>query len=170
MTELPPLPQDQRLLALLPLLTRVAHHMTQDADAARDLVQDTVLRLHQRLQGGPRVENLRHYALATLRNAMRRRRSAVPPMHALTECCATTAPDAPARLACADLDRAMASLPADQAHLIRLVRAGHDSPAELAHLTGLPKGTVMSRLARARQRLRVALHLAEGETAASLCA
>jgi RNA polymerase sigma factor (sigma-70 family) len=169
MTDMSPLPQTQALLDILPLLARVARHMTRDADAAHDLVQDTLLGLHQRLTDGPQVDNLRHYALASLRNALRRHRAALRPMDELTESCATTSPEAPGRLACADLSRAIANLSADQAVLIRLVCAGHDSPVELARLTGVPKGTVMSRLARARRRLRADLDLAEGEGAASLC-
>ena len=169
MSKSPRLQPDQDLLALLPLLTRVARHMAPDADAARDLVQDTVLSLHQRLQDGPGIEALRPYALAVLRNAARRARGQPASPSELTESCAVIAPDALARLACADLDRAIAGLPQDQAELMRMVRAGHDSPAELARLTGLPPGTVMSRLARARRRLRVQMDMADGESAASLC-
>lgn len=169
MTDMSPLPHDAALLALLPLLTRVSRHMTSDADIARDLVQDTVLGLHLRLREGARIDNMRAYALTSLRNAARRARSQATPTSELTETCATTAPDATARLACADLDRAIATLPPEQARLIRLVRAGHDSPADLARLTGLAPGTVMSRLARARRRLRVSMQLAAGESAASLC-
>lgn len=168
MSELPPIPQDQDLLDLLPLLTRVARHMAPDADTAGDLVQDTVLSLHQRLQDGPRIDRLRPYALTVLRNAARRARAQAAPTSELTESCAMTAPDAPARLACADLDRAIDGLPTDQAVLIRMVREGHDSPADLARMTGLPPGTVMSRLARARRRLRVQMEMTESDSTASL--
>lgn len=169
MTDMSPLPHTQALVEILPLLERVARHMTRDADAAHDLVQDVLLALHQRLHDGAPVGNLRHYALASLRNGVRRRYARQRPMDELTENCATTTPDAPGRLACGALARAIARLSPDQTRLIRLVGAGHDSPADLARLTGVPKGTVMSRLARARRRLRADLDLAAGETAASLC-
>lgn len=169
MTDMSPLPQEADLVALLPLLTRVARHMARDADAAGDLVQDTMLGLHLRMTEGTHIDNLRAYALTSLRNASRRSRAQAALTCELTEGCASIAPEAPARLACADLDRAIAALPENQGDLIRLVRAGHDSPADLALITGLPPGTVMSRLARARRCLRVHMEMAKGESTASLC-
>ena len=65
-----------------------------------------------------------------------------------------TEPDAFAHLALTELEGAIARLPREQALLIRMVAAGETSPADLARRTGWPQGTVMSRLARARARLR----------------
>jgi RNA polymerase sigma-70 factor (ECF subfamily) len=67
---------------------------------------------------------------------------------------AQAAPLAPARIACTELQAAIERLPADQAALMRLVMLGETSPQILAQRVGVPKGTVMSRLGRARARLR----------------
>lgn len=169
MTDQSPLPPDHAILALVPLLTGVARRMTGQREAADDLVQETVMNLCQRLRGGPPVEQLRPYALTMLRNLHRKTRGSTPAFEDLTENCASTPPDALARLACAEIDRAIAALPPDQARMLLLVRAGHESPADIARITGLPSGTVMSRLARARRKLRDGMQMAEGESAASLC-
>ena len=66
-------------------------------------------------------------------------------------------PDALIRLDCADTLDAIARLAKPQRQLMELVVAGDTSPRALSEATGLPLGTVMSRLARARARLRLTL-------------
>ncbi|WP_420011596.1 sigma factor-like helix-turn-helix DNA-binding protein [Tateyamaria sp.] len=61
------------------------------------------------------------------------------------------------RLDCADTLAAIAALPQPQRRLLELVIAGETSPRAIALATGLPLGTVMSRLARARAKLRLVL-------------
>ncbi|MEL7089118.1 MAG: sigma factor-like helix-turn-helix DNA-binding protein, partial [Planctomycetota bacterium] len=51
----------------------------------------------------------------------------------------------------------VAALPKPQRQLMELVAGGETSPRALAAATGLPLGTVMSRLARARAKLRLTL-------------
>ena len=72
----------------------------------------------------------------------------------LVEDMATTPPDAPRMIACAELREAIDRLPEDHAMLLRLVMTGETSPNILARQIGVRTGTVMSRLARARARLR----------------
>ncbi|MBL8483687.1 MAG: sigma-70 family RNA polymerase sigma factor, partial [Rhodocyclaceae bacterium] len=64
----------------------------------------------------------------------------------------------------ADLARALYRLPEDQRSVLLLVALEELSYAEVAQVLGIPMGTVMSRLARARARLA---RLLEGEDAAS---
>jgi RNA polymerase sigma-70 factor (ECF subfamily) len=59
-----------------------------------------------------------------------------------------------------DLMRALAGLPEDQRALLLLISVEDLSYAEAAEVLKIPIGTVMSRLARARERLRRAV---EGE-------
>ena len=73
---------------------------------------------------------------------------------------ATCDADAPRRIACAELAEVMARLPPQQARLLKMVAEGETSPRALSKRIGVPDGTVMSRLARARARLRRELHLA----------
>jgi RNA polymerase sigma-70 factor (ECF subfamily) len=56
-----------------------------------------------------------------------------------------------------DLDRAIARLPADQRAVLLLVTLEEMSYDEVARTLGIPIGTVMSRLSRAREKLRALL-------------
>jgi RNA polymerase sigma-70 factor (ECF subfamily) len=53
-----------------------------------------------------------------------------------------------------DLDRSIARLPADQRAVLLLVTLEEMSYEEVARTLGIPIGTVMSRLSRAREKLR----------------
>ncbi len=145
-----------RLVPLIPMLTRRARRLTRSPAEAEDLVQDTLLSLCQRLQEGGGIDDLPAYAMRTLSNRARRswRQVATDELaedHALSE------PVALIRLDCADTLAAITTLPPPQRQLMDLVVAGETSPRALATATGLPLGTVMSRLARARAQLRLTL-------------
>ncbi|WP_299625929.1 sigma-70 family RNA polymerase sigma factor [uncultured Tateyamaria sp.] len=144
------------LVALIPMLTRRARRLSHDRSEAEDLVQDTLLKLCQRLRRGRAVEDLPAYAMRTLQNEARKgwRRIGT---EELQEDDALTQPDALVRLDCADTLAAIAALPQPQRRLLELVIAGETSPRAIALATGLPLGTVMSRLARARAKLRLVL-------------
>ena len=149
-------PTPRRLVPLIPSLSRRARRLARTRAEAEDLVQDTLLSLCQRLRDGTDIEDLPAYAMRTLSNRARRgwRTQATDELeesHALTE------PDALLRLDCADTLAAIEKLPKAQRQLMDLVVAGETSPRSLARATGLPLGTVMSRLARARAKLRIAL-------------
>jgi RNA polymerase sigma-70 factor (ECF subfamily) len=54
-----------------------------------------------------------------------------------------------------DLDRAIARLPADQRAVLLLVTLEEMSYEDVARALAIPIGTVMSRLSRAREKLRL---------------
>ncbi|MDG3042808.1 RNA polymerase sigma factor [Roseicyclus marinus] len=158
-------------IALLPDLRRSARRLSRSAEDADDLVQETLLRVWSRLamaqtgaSDAPPVTDLRAYAFATLRNCARTRGRGVPPGdHAGTapdpdetaDAGADPEADLAARRALAALDR----LPEDQRALLRLRAVEGLSYAEIAAETGLPLGTVTSRLSRGRRALRRELGL-----------
>jgi len=144
----------EALTALRPDLLRLAHHLTGSADQAQDLSQDVLLSLWTRMSAGDEIDNLRAYAMAALRNRYRQTLRHRVPKAELAEDMLVEQPQAFAQLALHELDGAIARLPREQARLIRMVAAGETSPVDLARLTGWPKNTVMSRLARARAQLR----------------
>ena len=71
-----------------------------------------------------------------------------------------SAPEAPARLACAETLAALDDLTPDQAELLRLRAVEGLSYAEMARRLRVSEGTVTSRLSRARAALRKRLDLA----------
>ena len=150
-------PQTQGVVALMPMLARRARRLTRSPSEAEDLVQDTLLSLCQRLKDGGAIDDLPAYAMQTLSNRARRNWGRDVPEE-LDDTQAIVHPDAMIRLDCADTLHAVAHLPPPQRQLMDLVVAGETSPRALAQVTGLPLGTVMSRLARARARLRRTLH------------
>lgn len=160
-----------RLIALTPRLRRHARGLVHDASRADDLVQDTLERAWRyrwRFQLRPRLgatgegDGLFAWLLTIMHrlhlNALRR-----PDRIELTE----SPPDIPVNDDPGlrrDLLRALASLPEDQRAVLLLVGLEQFAYKEAADVLGVPLGTVMSRLSRARERMRVAL---EGTPAAS---
>ena len=166
MPQIHALPGD--IAGLQPDLLRVARHLTGNADQAQDLTQDVLVKLWQKMSRGDPIDNLRAYAMTTLRNTFRQHLRNRLPGSELEEDMLTAPPDAFACLALQEIAEAIGKLPADQARLIRLVAAGETSPAELARITGVPTGTVMSRLARARGQLRTEMGLSKTAPVAEL--
>ena len=154
-----------QLEALLPDLLRLARYLLRDRAAAEDMVQDIVLRLWSRMTdpAEPAIDDLRAYAFSALRNRLRDR-GAVRASDEMDDTLPDPVADStlPARLACAETLKALKTLPEDQAALIRMRAIEGLSYAEITARTGLPEGTVTSRLSRARTALRERLNLPPG--------
>ncbi len=146
-----------RLVPLIPALTRRARKLARSRAEAEDLVQDTLLSLCQRLHEDAQIDDLPAYAMRTLGNRAQRGWRQTQTQE-IEEGDALILPDAHLRLDCADTLAAVAALPKSQRQLMELVATGETSPRALAAATGLPLGTVMSRLARARAKLRLTLN------------
>lgn len=152
--------REQDLLAEIPRLRRYARALTGDPARADDLVQDTLERalgkwtLWRPGDLGAWLRTLMHNLFV---NQLRGR----PTMAELDE--AADLPVRPRqqdRLEVRDLDRALQRLPPEQREVLLLVGLEELSYGEVAKITGVPMGTVMSRLSRARERLR---HIMAGE-------
>lgn len=149
------------LNALLPRLAVRARRLSDSQSDADDLAQETALKLWAALRKGTDVEDLDRYAMTILRNLARQRWRSDKPTDPLEEESVSVPPTAPARMACADLAAAVERLPETQSLLIHMIAAGETSPTVLAEQTGLPLGTVMSRLARARSKLRAEMGITQ---------
>jgi RNA polymerase sigma-70 factor, ECF subfamily len=160
-----------RLIDLIPRLRRFAAALTGDLDLADDLVQDTCERALSRRdqwQDGTRLDSWMYRIAQNLRlDQMRAKKTRGA--HVPLEADDISGPDGRAvvenRLSLAAVSAAMAKLPADQRLLVALVCIDGRSYKEAAEITGVPIGTVMSRLARARRQLHAAL---EGEAITSV--
>lgn len=151
---------------LIPALRRYAQGLMRDRATADDLVQDclerAISRWHQRrVDNDPRswIFTILHN-LAINRMRQKQRRGPHIPLEDADAGSLTLAATQEQGLLHDDLMRALYGLPEDQRALLLLISVEDLSYAEAASVLKIPIGTVMSRLARAREKLRRAL---EGE-------
>jgi RNA polymerase sigma-70 factor (ECF subfamily) len=146
----------------LGVMRRYALVLARDADQAEDLVQEALLRAIAGASTWRSGQALRPWLLSILHNThvSRRRRAQVEAAGA-RELAATAVPAAPApqpqRVELGQTMRALLTLPEDQREVIVLVAIDGLSYKDAAEILGLPLGTLMSRLARAREALRRAV-------------
>lgn len=142
-------------------MRRYALSLLRDATAADDLVQDSLERALSRLHLFQPGTNLRAWLFTIMHNlhinavikarrtpssgnaddVAESHRGAIPPLQG-------------DRLLIRDLERALERLTLDQKAVVLLVGVEGFSYAETASVLDVPVGTVMSRLARGRSRLR----------------
>lgn len=159
--------QSGELEAQIPPLRRYARALTGDAWAADDLVQDTLERACDRWQLWKAGSDLRAWLFTLMHNlfvdsarrALRQAGQRVDLEDAASELVAPVG----ATDQVLDLQRCLQRLPEEQREVLLLVTLQDLSYEEVARVTGTPIGTVMSRLSRARSRLR---ELMEGAPAA----
>ncbi|MBU9617397.1 sigma-70 family RNA polymerase sigma factor [Burkholderia multivorans] len=147
------------LLVWLPHLTRYARALTGDRAWADDLVQDT---LERALNRPPRdAGNLRAWLLTLLRHRFidqLRARHEVPVDDATAPWQTLAAPPGDVGgLMLRDVQRALYRLPVEQREVLLLVALEELSYRDAAQVLGVPVGTVMSRLSRAREQMRALL-------------
>ena len=147
----------QGIQAATPALRRYARALTRDAEIADDLVQDTLvraLRSEHLFHGG----DIRSWLYTILTNLNRNRLRSLARRPLLTPIEDSDAPDSSGpELGGRDIERALASLVEDQRVALLLVVLEGLSYREVAEVQGVPIGTVMSRLARARAQIRAYL-------------
>jgi RNA polymerase sigma-70 factor (ECF subfamily) len=144
----------QSVEVTIPALRRYARALTRDADLADDLVQDTLVRAlrSEHLFHGGDVRAWMYTILTNLNRNRLRSLSRRPPMASLDD---NDAPDASGPEGGGrDIERALATLVDDQRHALLLVALEGLSYREVAEVQGVPIGTVMSRLARARVQIK----------------
>ena len=147
-----------RLVACIPRLRRYARALLGERAEADDLVQDTVTRGWDRLSTWRRGSDMRAWLFSIMHNLhVDKLRQPGPPIVPLDEDVAQRAdPAQPTdRLAVRDMDAALQQLPPEQRAVLLLVAVEELSYEETAATLGIPLGTVMSRLSRGRERLRL---------------
>jgi len=147
------------IVDLIPRLRRYARALVGDRAAADDLVQDTLERAWTKFHLYRGGTDLRAWMFTVMHNVHVNRVRAQRPTEILTEDMPEMA-QRPAQgdsLMVRDLERALASLPEEQREVLLLVALEDMSYDEAARTLGIPIGTVMSRLSRARERLRAAM-------------
>ena len=147
----------QGVEAAVPALRRYARALTRDAELADDLVQDTLvraLRSEHLFHGG----DIRSWLYTILTNLNRNRLRSLARRPTITALDDNDAPDmAGPEAGGRDIERALATLVEDQRAALLLVVLEGLTYREVAEVQGVPIGTVMSRLARARAQIKAYL-------------
>jgi RNA polymerase sigma-70 factor (ECF subfamily) len=147
----------QKVEAAIPALRRYARALTRNADTADDLVQDTLvraLRSEHLFQG----DEIRSWLYTILTNLNRNRLRSLARRPVLSPIEDNDAPDlAGPEAGGRDIERALALLVEEQRTALLLVVLEGLSYREVAEVQGVPIGTVMSRLARARAQIKTYL-------------
>jgi len=144
----------------IPRLRRYARALVGDRHSADDLVQDTLERACNKFHLWRTGSDLRAWLFAVMHNIfINQVRSARHQLEQSME----EVPVVPTRatqgdaLELAEVERALRILPAEQREVLLLVAVEQMSYAQASRVLSLPVGTVMSRLSRARERMRAAM-------------
>ena len=153
----------ERLVELIPRLRRYARALVGDRATADDLVQDTLERAWAKLHLYRRGTDLRAWLFTVMHNVHVNRVRAARPTDTLDDEMPELAQRASQgdSLLVRDLDRAISRLPDEQRAVLLLVTLEEMSYDTVARSLDIPIGTVMSRLSRAREKLR-AMMLGQG--------
>lgn len=143
---------------LIPALRRYAYALLRDHTAADDLVQDTLERALLHWSSRRNEGDLRAWLFTILRNLHVGRHRQALRHGTVVEIDEDELPETAAGqdivLETRDVLSALDQLPEEQKSLLLLVGVEDFSYEEAAKVLGVPIGTVMSRLSRARRRLR----------------
>ena len=147
-----------QLLSWVPRLRRYARALAGNPSDADDLVQDTLERAWSRAALWPGVADMRAWLFGIMHNlhvdALRRGRLAVVALDEDAHDAVAPPPQA-ARAAVIDLQAALERLAPEHREVLLLVALEDMAYADVARTLGIPLGTVMSRLSRGRERLRL---------------
>jgi RNA polymerase sigma-70 factor, ECF subfamily len=157
------------VIGLLAPLRRYAAVLTRNDTDADDLVHDTLVRAYERRQTFRPSGDLRAWLFSVLHNSFidgqRRKAAEAARIRDLADAVETVAPapqDSSVRLH--QIRTAFLTLPDEQRAALHLVAIEGLSYQEAADALGIPLGTLMSRIGRARAALR---SFEEGTTAVS---
>ncbi|TWB63288.1 sigma-70 family RNA polymerase sigma factor [Nitrospirillum viridazoti] len=158
---------------LIPPLRRYARALVKDHATADDLVQDclerAITRWHQRRQDGDArtwLFTILHNLAVSHMRQNRRRGSHVTLDDGVDEAMIARPATQEDALHHADVMQALQTLPEDQRSVLLLVSVEDLTYAEAARVLDIPIGTVMSRLARAREKLLQKMEGAPAQEAA----
>jgi len=151
---------EDRLIEYIPNLRRYARALMRgDALAADDLVQDCLERALSRFHRWRAGSNLRAWLFTIMHNIHANQVRRITNGPKFVELIETDDPpaiseDVENQLTLRDLHRAIADLSPEQREILLLVSLEGLRYQDVANILGVPAGTVMSKLSRARKRLK----------------
>ena len=149
-----------QVVQYIPRLRRYARALLKDADRAEDLVQETLARALGKLHFWRRGSDMRAWLFTVMHNqfvndcqrAQKRPDARSMEDNGVLEPASSSGAEQRAGLR--DIENALMQLPEEQRAVLLLVSLEGFSYAETARVLRIKKGTVMSRLHRARERMR----------------
>jgi RNA polymerase sigma-70 factor (ECF subfamily) len=148
---------ESELVAQIPRLRRYARALTGNSHCADDLVQDTLERALNKHQLWHRGSRLRPWLFTIMHNLFInqvRRSSSQPPIQELDDNIRDHGDNPESQWSFQHLQASIGKLPDEQKQVFLLVSLEGFAYEEVAGIMDIPVGTVMSRLSRARDRLR----------------
>ncbi len=144
----------------IPRLRRYARALVGDVTAADDLVQDTMERALHKFSLWQRGSNLRAWLFTIMHNTFVNqvragRLTTISMSEESGHMDIEVTPGQEQQIQIRDLVSALKRLPDEFREVVLLVGLEQLSYEETARVLGIPMGTVMSRLARGREKLRV---------------
>jgi RNA polymerase sigma-70 factor (ECF subfamily) len=151
--------QDQRLLeaaieAHADSMYRVAFRLTSDRERADEIVQETFIGAWKGIRGLKEPDKIKSWLFGILRNQVYQSIQRNKRTLKTEELQDPVAPDRNPTDLQEQVQQALAELDEEQRLPILLVSMEGWSTEEAAEMLGIPKGTVLSRLHRGRQRLK----------------
>lgn len=160
--------QQRLIIDQIPALRRYARALTGERHAADELVQDSLERAWSRFYLWRPGTDVRAWLFTIMHNlyanAVRRAKRA-PAYTSLAEVehLSPMQSNAEASVEVSDLTQALASLPDNHREVLLLVSLEGLTYERVSQVLGIPIGTVMSRLSRAREHLRQVMSDAGGK-------
>lgn len=142
------------MTAQIPRLRRYARVLARTAARADDLVQDTLERAWAKRHLWQAGSDVRAWSFSIMHNVYVNQARRREP-DAFADGIELASPSSQERgLELRDLQRALARLPVEYREILMLIGVEELRYADVAEILNVPLGTVMSRLSRARERLR----------------
>jgi RNA polymerase sigma-70 factor (ECF subfamily) len=154
------------IITYIPHLRRYARALTGDKTSAEDLVQDTLERAWTRMVLWRPNSNIRAWLFTIMHNIYvnQIKAAARGRPQSREEVEGSVAPPQENRLELSDLSRALQRLPQEQREVVLLIGLEQLSYDEAAKVLKVPIGTVMSRLSRGREQLRMIMNRGASST------
>lgn len=157
---------------IMPDLNRYANYLCDSPDQAPELVQEAIKCFLARQQTEGEIAHPKKYLFSILYNLhcnlLRLQQRAKSEIDVEDAVIIDTKPSQEQRLTCLEVVEKIEELPPPQREILQCVIEQDLTYAEMSHALNIPRGTVMSRLSRARQALRTAMDMETDETVAEL--
>jgi RNA polymerase sigma-70 factor, ECF subfamily len=146
--------------ACIPALRRYAGSLLRDQQEVDDLVHDCLVRALDKLHTRQVNAEMRPWLFAIMHNLYvsrirrARARGRIESVDTVAESAVSVKASQEDHVAAQDVRRAIALLPENMRSVLMLVTVEDLTYAEVSQVLNIPIGTVMSRLSRARERIR----------------